>query len=158
MNWTTRLLASEQRHLVGSRDTDPSGTQYARQHAGRSESKSVENEHEASWVGIDQFLTIEIRVGRVVRVEVFPKARSPAYKLWIDFGDLGIRTSSAQLTKLYMPEELRGRQVMAVVNLPPRQVADFISEVLVLGVPTGEDGVVVLVGPDRDVPAGLRLL
>lgn len=115
------------------------------------------NEHNAAPVSIDHFLAIDIRVGQVVRVEPFPKARSPAYKLWIDFGDLGIRRSSAQLTTLYTPEELRGRRVLAVVNLPPRQVADFMSEVLVLGLPTGEEGAVVLIGPDRDVAAGLRL-
>jgi len=107
---------------------------------------------------VAHFLAVDIRVGQVVGVERFPKARNPAYKLWIDLGDLGIRRSSAQVTKLYTPEELQGRQVMAVVNFPPRQVADFVSEVLVLGVPTGEGGTVVLVGPERDVPVGLRVM
>jgi tRNA-binding protein len=107
---------------------------------------------------IDNFLAVDIRVGQVVRAEQFPNARNPAYKLWIDFGDLGIRKSSAQVTKLYTPEELQGRQVLAVVNFPPRQVADFMSEVLVLGVPTGAEGAVVLVKPDREIPAGLRLM
>lgn len=93
---------------------------------------------------IDHFLAVDIRVGQVIRAERFPKARNPAYKLWIDFGDLGIRKSSAQVTELYTPEELQGRQVMAVVNFPPRQVADFLSEVLVLGVPTGEGGLLCL--------------
>lgn len=112
----------------------------------------------ASQTTIDHFLAIDIRVGKVLRVEPFSKARKPAYKLWIDFGDLGIRKSSAQLTKLYTPEELQGRLVLAVVNFPPRQIADFMSEVLVLGVPTKNNGAVVLVEPERDVSAGLRLM
>jgi tRNA-binding protein len=107
---------------------------------------------------IEAFLGIDIRVGRVVRAEEFPRARKPAYKLWIDFGELGIRKSSAQVTDLYMTGELVDRLVLAVVNLPPRQIADFISEVLVLGVPTEGEHTVALVGPDREVPLGLRLL
>jgi len=97
-----------------------------------------------------------MRVGRVIRVEAFPKARKPAYKLWIDFGNLGIKQSSAQITTLYRREELVGRLVIAVTNFPPRQVADFISEVLVLGVVLGND--VVLIQPDREVPLGERIL
>lgn len=107
---------------------------------------------------IETFLNVDIRVGRVVKAEEFPRARKPAYKLWIDFGDLGIRTSSAQITDLYAANELPGRLVLAVVNLPTRQVADFISEVLLLGVPTEGNRGVALVGPDREVPLGLRLL
>lgn len=103
------------------------------------------------------FEKLEIRVGKVIRVEEFPKARKPAYKLWIDFGDLGTKKSSAQITKLYSPEDLVDRLVMAVTNFPPRQVADFMSEVLVLGVVL-DQGKVVLVQPDRDVPLGARLL
>ncbi len=106
---------------------------------------------------IETFLDLDIRVGRVIKAEEFPRARKPAYKLWIDFGDLGIRKSSAQITDLYPLAELAGRLVLAVVNLPPRQVADFLSEVLVLGVPTDGDRAVALVGPDREVPLGLRL-
>lgn len=107
---------------------------------------------------IETFLDLDIRVGRVINVEEFPRARKPAYKLWIDFGDLGLRKSSAQITDLYTVDELKERLVLAVVNLPPRQVADFLSEVLVLGVPTEGDRGVALVGPDREVPLGLRLL
>jgi tRNA-binding protein len=103
------------------------------------------------------FEKVEIRVGRVIQVEDFPKARKPAYKLWIDFGELGIKKSSAQITQRYSKAELRDRLVMAVTNFPPRQVADFISEVLVLGVVLDE-GDVVLVKPDEDVPLGKRLL
>ena len=103
------------------------------------------------------FEKAEIKAGRIVRAESFPKARKPAYKLWVDFGELGIKQSSAQITKLYTAEELAGRQVLAVTNFPPRQVADFISEVLVLGVVL-EDGSVVLIKPDREVPPGARLL
>lgn len=103
------------------------------------------------------FEQVEIRVGQVVQAEEFPKARKPAYKLWIDFGDLGVKKSSAQITHFYKPETLVGRQVLAVTNFPPRQVADFMSEVLVLGVVL-EDGAVALIQPDRPVPPGLRVL
>jgi tRNA-binding protein len=106
---------------------------------------------------IAAFLDIDIRVGRVVKAEEFPQARKPAYKLWIDFGDLGVRRSSAQITDLYGLEELTGRLVLAVINLAPRQIANFVSEVLVLGVPTDDNRNVVLVGPDRDTTPGLRL-
>jgi len=108
-------------------------------------------------VTYDDFEKIEIRVGKVIRVEEFPKARKPAYKLWIDFGDFGIKKSSAGLTKLYTLEELVGQLITAVTNFPPRQVADFMSEVLVLGV-VPEDGALALVQPDRDVPLGQRIL
>jgi tRNA-binding protein len=107
---------------------------------------------------IETFLDVDIRVGRVIKAEEFPRARKPAYKIWIDFGELGIRKSSAQVSDLYTVDELKGRLVLAVVNLPARQVADFISEVLVLGVPTEGGGGVVLVSPDREIPPGLRLL
>jgi tRNA-binding protein len=102
------------------------------------------------------FDRVEMRVGRVVRVEDFSRARKPAYKLWIDFGELGIKKSSAQLTALYTREELADRLVVAVMNFPRRQVADSMSEVLVLGVPA-EDGSVVLLQPDRDIPLGARV-
>ena len=104
----------------------------------------------------DDFAAIDIRVGRIVQVDDSPKARKPAYKLRIDFGELGVKTSSAQLTGRYKKEDLDGRLVLAVVNFPPRQIADFFSEVLTLGVMVGE-GDVVLIGPDRDVPLGLRI-
>jgi tRNA-binding protein len=105
----------------------------------------------------DDFLRVDVRVGRVVDVQPFPGARKPAYQLRIDFGpEIGERRSSAQLTELYAAEQLRGRLVLAVVNFPPRQIANFFSEVLVLGVPDA-DGNVVLVQPDRDVPLGGRL-
>jgi tRNA-binding protein len=107
---------------------------------------------------IDAFLDVDIRVGRVIRAEKFPRARKPAYKLWIDFGELGVHRSSARITDLYTIDDLTDRFVLAVVNLPPRQVADFVSEVLVLGVPTNSGRNVVLVGPDREVSPGLRLL
>ena len=103
------------------------------------------------------FEKVDIRVGKITRVEDFPKARKPAYKLWIDFGDLGVKKSSAQITRLYPEDDLVGRLIIAVTNFPPRQVADFISEVLVLGVVLDNDEVV-LVQPDRDVPPGKRIL
>ena len=108
-------------------------------------------------IRFDDFLKVDVRVGRIVRVEDFPKARTPAYKLWIDFGpELGERKTSAQLTQRYRKDELPGRLVVAVVNFPPKQVADFMSEVLVLGVPDA-DGAVVLLHPGHDVPLGGRL-
>lgn len=105
----------------------------------------------------DDFARVDIRVGRIVHAEEFPQARKPAYKLSIDFGEvLGVKRSSAQLTRYYQPDRLEGRLVLAVVNMPPRQIGPFVSEVLTLGVPDA-DGAVVLVVPDRDVPLGGKL-
>jgi tRNA-binding protein len=104
----------------------------------------------------DDFLKIDIRVGRVNRVEEFPEARKPSWKLWIDFGaDIGERCSSAQITN-YTREELEGRLVLGVVNFPPRQIGPFVSEVLVLGVSDAQ-GRVILLRPDVDVPLGERM-
>ena len=103
------------------------------------------------------FEKVDIRVGRITRAEPYPEARKPAYKLWVDFGgDLGEKRSSAQITKHYTPEGLIGRQVLAVVNFPPRQIGPVMSEVLVLGVPD-DAGQVVLIGPGHDVPLGGKL-
>lgn len=101
---------------------------------------------------IADFQRLDIRVGRIIEAEPFPEARRPAVKLRIDFGALGVRSSSAQITDLYDPASLAGRLVVAVVNFPPRRIAGFVSEVLVLGAMSG-DGVVLL-APDRDVPTG----
>ena len=110
-----------------------------------------------SEIGFDDFLKVDIRVGRVERAEPYPEARKPAIKLWVDFGsEIGTRKSSAQLVTHYSPERLVGRQVLAVVNFPPRQIGKFRSEVLVLGVPDA-GGEVVLIGPDQEVPEGARL-
>jgi len=108
-------------------------------------------------VQYEDFARVEIRVGRVLRAEPFPQARKPAFKLWLDFGPLGRKTSSARLTKFYTPETLVGLQVLAVTNFPPRQIAGFMSEVLVLGVMPDEQ-TVILVHPDREVPLGARIL
>lgn len=108
-------------------------------------------------IGFDDFLKVDIRVGRIIRAEPFPEARKPAIKLWIDFGpEIGEKKSSAQLTRHYTPGGLIGRQVLAVVNFPPRQIGPVKSEVLTLGVPDDE-GEVVLIGPGHEVPVGGRL-
>lgn len=105
----------------------------------------------------DDFLKLDIRVGRILEAEPFPEARKPAFKLRIDFGpEIGVKRSSAQITKHYTLEGLIGRQVMAVVNFPPRQIGPVKSEVLVLGVPD-ENGEVVLLGPSQDVPLSGRM-
>lgn len=108
-------------------------------------------------ISYDDFLKVDIRIGRITRAEPYPQARKPAYKLWVDFGaEIGEKRSSAQITKHYTPEGLVGREVLAVVNFPPRQIGKVLSEVLVLGVPDAE-GEVVLIGPGHDVPLGGRL-
>ena len=104
----------------------------------------------------DDFMKLDIRVGTITEAKVFEKARRPAYQLRVDLGqEIGVKKSSAQITGHYKPEELIGRQVLAVVNFPPRQIADFMSEVLVLG--TYSDGGVVLIAPDRKVKNGDKL-
>jgi len=108
-------------------------------------------------INYSDFEKVDIRVGVIVAAEAFPQARKPAYKLKIDFGsDIGIRRSSAQITAHYDCATLIGRQVMAVVNFPPRQIGPFISEVLTLGVPDA-DGEVVLLAPDKKVPIGAKM-
>ena len=108
-------------------------------------------------ITFDDFLKIDIRLGTIVTAEPFPQARKPAYKLTIDFGpEIGVKRSSAQITKHYRPVDLVGRQVAAVVNFPPRQIGPFMSEVLTLGFPDAE-GEVVLIGPSTAAPDGGRL-
>lgn len=108
-------------------------------------------------ITFDDFMAVDIRAGTVLRAEPFPEARKPAIKLWIDFGtEIGERKSSAQITVHYDPEDLIGRQVIAVVNFPPRQIGPFMSEVLVLGV-YDDSGAVVLLSPDKPVPNGGRM-
>lgn len=108
-------------------------------------------------ITFDDFLKIDIRVGRVIDAQPFPQARKPALKLWIDFGpEIGVKKSSAQIVAHYTPEKLVGRQVLAVVNFSPRQIGPFVSEVLTLGVADAA-GDVILVAPDADAPLGARL-
>lgn len=108
-------------------------------------------------IAFDDFEKVEIRVGTVVDAQPFPEARKPAIKLWVDFGgEIGTRQSSAQLTVHYTPDRLIGRQVLAVLNFPPRRIAGFESQVLVLGIPD-ENGAVVLIRPDIKVPDGGKM-
>ena len=108
-------------------------------------------------ITFDDFLKVDIRVGRIIEVEAFPEARKPAWKLKIDFGsDIGVKKSSAQITDLYDVESLLGRQILAVVNFPPRQIGPFMSEVLTLGV-SDAAGAIVLIKPDNEVKEGARL-
>jgi len=108
-------------------------------------------------ITLDDFLKVDIRVGTIVDAQPFPEARKPAYRLMVDFGPaIGVRKSSAQITRNYRPEELVGRQVAAVINFPPRQIGPMRSEVLTLGFPDA-DGEVMLISPDRKVPDGGRL-
>ena len=111
----------------------------------------------APQITVDDFLKVDIRVGRITAAEPFPEARKPAYRLTIDFGpEIGVRRSSVQITRNYALDELPGRLVLAVVNFPPRQIGPFISEVLTLGMPDGDDAVV-LIKPDFKVPNGGKL-
>lgn len=108
-------------------------------------------------ISFDDFMKVDIRTGRVIKAEPFPEARKPAIKMWVDFGEeIGVRKTSAQVTDHYTPESLIGKQVMAVVNFPARQIGPFMSEVLVLGVPDGT-GAIVLVSPDQATPIGGRM-
>ncbi len=109
-----------------------------------------------SELSFEDFMKVDIRVGRVVRAEPYPEARKPAIKMWIDFGpEIGERKTSAQITDHYTPDDLIGRQVMGVVNFPPRQIGKFMSEVLVLG--ANDDTGVVLIAPDKEAPLGARM-
>ena len=121
------------------------------------DSKPESTNPPAAEIGFDDFLKVDVRVGVIVDAQPFPEARKPAIKLWIDFGPgIGVRKSSARITPHYRPAELTGRQVLAVVNFPPRQIGRFMSEVLVLGAPDA-DGEVVLIRPDLETPTGGRM-
>ena len=108
-------------------------------------------------INFNDFLKVDIRVGKIIAVSDFPEARKPAYQLKIDFGaELGIKKTSAQVTELYEKEDLLGKQVVAVVNFPPKQIANFMSEVLILGL-SDENGAIALLTPDKEVPLGNRM-
>lgn len=108
-------------------------------------------------ITFDDFLKVDLRVGTIVEAKPFEKAKKPAYQLWVDLGEsLGIKKSSAQITHHYTPETLIGKQVVCVINFPPRQIADFMSEVLVTGF-VQSDGCVILISPDSPVENGLKL-
>ncbi|MFV0321199.1 MAG: tRNA-binding protein [Alphaproteobacteria bacterium] len=109
-------------------------------------------------ITFDDFLKVDLRVGTVIDAQPFPEAKKPAIKLWVDFGaEIGIKKSSAQITLHYTPQELIGRQVVAVTNFPPRQIGKFMSEILVTGF-EDENGAIVLISPDKKVPNGRKLL
>jgi tRNA-binding protein len=117
----------------------------------------MQNNNFSEMITWDDFIKIELKAGTIVRSEVFPEAKRPAYKLWIDFGHgLGIKKSSAQITELYTPDQLLGRQVICVVNFSPKQIANFTSEVLVTGFPDANNRIV-LAGVDYPVPNGAKL-
>lgn len=107
-------------------------------------------------INMADFNKLDIRVGKIVKAEEFPKARKPSYKLWIDLGELGIKKSSAQITRFYKTEELVDKYIVAVVNFPPKFIADFTSEVLILGA-VMEGGGCVLISPDRPVETGSQI-
>lgn len=111
---------------------------------------------ELSTISWDDFVKVELRAGTVVRAEEFPEARKPAYKIWVDFGELGIKQTSAQVTTFYRAEELLGRRVLGVVNLPPKRIAGFESQFLLTGFAAAGGGVV-LAQPEREVPNGSKL-
>ena len=115
------------------------------------------SDEENDWIGYEDFARVDIRVGTIARAEPFPEARRPAIKLWVDFGpQIGTKKTSAQITDHYKVEELPGRQVAAVVNFPPKQIGKFMSEILVLGFPDAQGGVV-MIAPDLKVPDGGKL-
>ncbi len=110
----------------------------------------------SSLITWSEFERIELRVGTIVRAEPFPEARRPAYKLWVDLGELGVKQSSAQITALYTPEQLIGSQIVAVTNFPPKQIGPFVSEILVTGF-IQDDGSVILARPDKPARNGSKL-
>lgn len=112
---------------------------------------------ESSEISFSDFLKVDMRIGKIIEAKAFPKARKPAYKLKIDFGELGEKRSSAQITDLYSPEDLVGRFVVAVVNFPPRQIADFMSEVLVLGAAEEGSTEIILLKPDKELKPGAKI-
>lgn len=109
-----------------------------------------------STIHFSDFTKVEMRVGTIIHAEVFQEAKIPAYKVKIDFGEFGIKKSSAQITKLYTPSDLIGKQIIAVVNFPPKQIANFMSECLILGV-VGDDNFISLLSPNHKMENGLRI-
>lgn len=113
-------------------------------------------ENTSNYLSWNDFAKVDMRIGTIINAEVFKEVKRPAYKLWIDFGDLGIKKSSAQITKLYQPEELIGEQVVAVINFPPKQIANIMSECLVIA-GVGEENNTVVLQPERKMPNGTKI-
>ncbi len=115
--------------------------------------KIENNTNSLTWT---DFTKVDMRVGTIIKAEIFKEARKPAYKVWIDFGELGTKKSSAQITDFYTPDDLIGKQIIAVVNFPPKQIANFMSECLILGA-VAENGAVILLQPERKSSNGWRI-
>lgn len=107
-------------------------------------------------ISFSDFIKVDMRVGTIIHAEVFHEAKVPAYKVTIDFGEIGVKKTSAQITKLYQPEDLIGKKVVAVVNFPPKQIANFMSECLILGA-VGDENVVSLLSPNHEMKNGLKI-
>jgi tRNA-binding protein len=151
-----RRRANEAQRVQGKRSTARSGLEEPRAAPAPGAGRPPSEPGSRLALQWSDFEKVDIRVGVITDVRQFPEARRPAYRLWVDFGPLGVKRASAQITRYYQAEELIGRHVVAVVNFPPKQVGPFVSEVLVLGAYDAEGGVVLL-APERPIAPGSRI-